>query len=318
MVEARWCRVCVARAMLPQTPEKPAAAATSFRRCARAGRESAGGAATVDRYQRECGWYANGGGRVADHRNFRNGVRLSGQDAGLDGRPVECELLGMRWHLLSGVFSPARTASTELFSRWLPYPEGGSFLEVGCGAGVTAVWAARQGCRRVTAVDIEPAAVRNTAANVARHDVTGVVRVLRSDVFAGLDSAGGGFDVVFWNSQVIPAPPDVEYSNSAQWVIFDRGYAAHRRYLAQGPKWLNPNGRLFLGFNSMGDRSRLRAVAAELGHDLVERAAARRVVGDVAVTFQLLEVLPLTGGASATSTDASTDASANTSAGAGS
>ena len=37
---------------------------------------------------------------------------------------------------------PVHTASTELFSTWLPFPVGGAFLEIGSRAGVTAVTAA--------------------------------------------------------------------------------------------------------------------------------------------------------------------------------
>src|SRR5688500_4305088 len=66
-------------------------------------------------------------------------------------RPAEFRLLEREWDLLPGVFAPIYTPGTELFTSWLPYPVGGDFLEVGCGAGVTAVMAALAGCRQVTA-----------------------------------------------------------------------------------------------------------------------------------------------------------------------
>ena len=91
-------------------------------------------------------------------------------------RPTEFRLLDRDWTLLDGVFSPVRTPVTGLFSQWLPYPAGGTFLEMGSGAGVTAVLAALAGCRSVTALDISAAAVENTRRNAERHGVAGRVR----------------------------------------------------------------------------------------------------------------------------------------------
>ncbi|MEV7405839.1 methyltransferase [Streptomyces sp. NPDC091267] len=201
----------------------------------------------------------------------------------------EFEMLGLRWHLLPQVFAPAHTDSTELFTTWLPFPQGGRFLEVGCGAGVTSVMAALAGCAHVTALDITPEAVRNTELNAARHGVADRVRVLRSDLYDAL-APDARFDLVFWNSNVICAPQEFIYSRPLQHAIFDRDYAAHYRYLSEGLVRLTETGRLFLGFNSLGDAPRLRTLAAESGVRIVERKQSVRRAGEVPVTFQLLEV----------------------------
>ncbi|MEV0700106.1 methyltransferase domain-containing protein [Saccharopolyspora sp. NPDC050389] len=225
----------------------------------------------------------------AQQSSFDVGVRLAQRHGELEGRPAEFELLGLRWDLLPEVFAPIHTASTELFSQWLPYPNGGSFLEIGCGTGVIAVTAALRGCASVSAVDIVPAAVRNTGMNAARHGVADRVRVLRSDMFDALD-ADQRFDVVFWNSNVIPAPADFDCALPTQRAIFDPGYAAHDRYLREGIARLTENGRLFLGFNSLGDLARLRALAALMDLRVTEMQRATHRTGNAPVTFQLLEI----------------------------
>ncbi|GAA2636326.1 hypothetical protein GCM10010425_43170 [Streptomyces spororaveus] len=205
-------------------------------------------------------------------------------------KPQEFEMQGLRWDLIPQVFAPVHTDSTQLFTQWLPFPVGGSFLEVGCGAGVTAVMAALAGCSRVTAVDINPEAVRNTELNAVRHGVTDRMNVLHSDLYDAL-APGEQFDVVFWNSNVICAPEEFVYTRPMQHAIFDRGYATHHRYLREGLARLTDSGRLFLGFNSLGDPGRLNSLAARCGVRLTERERTTRRAGDVPVTFQLLEAV---------------------------
>ncbi|WP_371749942.1 class I SAM-dependent methyltransferase [Streptomyces sp. NBC_01283] len=210
---------------------------------------------------------------------------------GQTGEPGEFELLGLDWALLPQVFAPTHTDSTELFTRWLPFPVGGRFLEVGCGAGVTAVTAALAGCTHVTAVDITHEAVCNTALNAERHKVADRVETVRSDLYDALDP-GARFDAIFWNSNVVRAPQEFVYTRPLQHAIFDRGYAAHRRYLREGLERLTGSGRLFLGFNSLGDTSALQTLAAESGVLLVGRERSVHHAGDVPVEFQLLEAVP--------------------------
>jgi release factor glutamine methyltransferase len=210
--------------------------------------------------------------------------------AQVEGRPAEFELLGLRWELLPGVFAPVYTASTELYSRWLPYPVGGSFLEVGCGAGVTAVVAALRGCRSVTALDIAAAAVANTRRNALRHGVADRVHVMQSDLFAGL-CAGARFDLIFWNSNYAEAPADFRYETDLQRAFFDAGYGNHRTYLTEGRRHLAPGGRLLLGFGSVGNRALLADLAARAG---LRVQLLRSASSDVAARLdhQLLELVP--------------------------
>lgn len=218
-------------------------------------------------------------------------------------RPDTFSLLGREWDLLPGVFGPNYTPATEILTGWLDYPTGGSFLEIGCGAGVTAVCAALAGCR-VTALDISAAAVENTRRNAARHGVADRVRVEYSDLFAAL-GPGERYDLVYWQSNFIEAPQGFANDTDLHHSFFDPGYAAHQRFVREVPAHVAPGGRVLLGFNIFGNRPLLDRHCAEAGMAVslenAEHRTVRAVVDGVEVTrevtFQLLELRP-TGGRS--------------------
>jgi release factor glutamine methyltransferase len=205
------------------------------------------------------------------------------------GGPSVFSLFGREWHLLNGVFAPTLCYSTQLFADWLPYPHGGSLLEIGSGTGVIAVTGALRGCARVAAVDISPAAVRNTRLNAERHGVGNRVRVVRSDLFSALRRADR-FDVIFWNSNFIEPPPGFVPESELDNAIFDSGYATHRRFLRSGPGYLAPGGRLLLGFSTLGSAGLLAKLAAECRLRIENlRSSEKPLAG---IRYQLLELVP--------------------------
>jgi release factor glutamine methyltransferase len=223
-----------------------------------------------------------------DERQLTRGEYLLRLNAEDPDRPSEFELLGKRWVLLDGVFSPHYTVSTELLTSWMPYPEGGSFLEIGSGAGVTAVTAAQSGCASVTALDISAAAVENTRRNAELHGVADRVRVAHSDLFDALD-AGERFDLIFWNSNYIEAHPDAVNETELHHALFDPGFEAHRRFLAEAPQHLTVGGRVLLGFSDIGSWAALRRLCRDAGCR-VELLRWEQRQQNQPVEFQLLEI----------------------------
>lgn len=227
-----------------------------------------------------------------DEKGFRRGCALLRRHIEDDHRPDEFTLLGRSWELLDGVFSPTYTPITELFTKWIPYPDGGTFLEMGSGAGVTSVVAAQSGCRAVTALDISPAAVENTRRNVHRHGVGDRVRVLRSDLFSAL-GPDEKFDVIFWNSNFAEPPSDFVNSTDLHHAFFDPHYETHRRFVAEAAGRLAEGGRLLLGFTSIGNARLLGEICGRAGLRIeVLRSAQRQVGRDTALEFQILELSP--------------------------
>lgn len=208
-------------------------------------------------------------------------------------RPPVFTLFDREWDLVPDVYAPVYASSTRLFTQWLHYPEGGAMLEIGCGAGVTAVTAALSGCRRVVAVDINPAAVENTRLNITRHGVAERVRVLESDMYDALDPADT-FDLIFWNSNFVEAPAGTAYESDLARAFYDPGYACHERYLAGAHRHLRPHGRLLLGFADLGNRDRLEEMAQRYRYRIGTLTDERRTTASGrTVTFQLLDFATL-------------------------
>jgi release factor glutamine methyltransferase len=204
--------------------------------------------------------------------------------------PASFSLFGRQWDLLHGVFSPVHCYSTQLFTMWLPYPIGGTLLEVGSGTGVLAVTAALRGCVQVTAVDISEAAVRNTLLNVHRHAVEQRVRVLHSDLFDALE-VGERFDVIFWNSNFIEPPAAFDHNSELSAAIFDPNYATHQRFLQSAPHRLNENGRLLLGFSNLGNKELLNKLSSDAGLR-VQTIRSSKPTLPTGMRYEILEFLP--------------------------
>jgi ribosomal protein L11 methyltransferase len=68
-------------------------------------------------------------------------------------------------------FGTGSHPTTRLCLELLLELEGGSLLDVGCGSGILAIAAAKLGFAPVHAVDADPAAVEEAAANAVRNDV---------------------------------------------------------------------------------------------------------------------------------------------------
>jgi release factor glutamine methyltransferase len=82
------------------------------------------------------------GWEPVDEQSFRSAQEMLQKMSEDTEQPTEFTLLNREWDLMAGVFAPIYTPAPELFSTWIPYPVNGTFLEMGSGAGVTAVVAA--------------------------------------------------------------------------------------------------------------------------------------------------------------------------------
>ena len=67
------------------------------------------------------------------------------------------------------------------------YYKGGSLLDVGTGSGILALCAAKLGAENITAVDIDPDAVRVARENAERNGVSDKIDVREGDLIQGLD-----------------------------------------------------------------------------------------------------------------------------------
>ena len=125
---------------------------------------------------------------------------------------------------------------------------GESVLDMGCGNGVQAVFAALNGAGKVVASDISKKAVINTRHNAELHKVEKIVDARDGDLFAVL-KPGEQFDVVIFNA------------GYPGFVGDPRGKNLHERFYSELDPWLKPGGRVYY---HVGYVNRIPEVAALL------------------------------------------------------
>lgn len=194
--------------------------------------------------------------------------------------------------VLPEVFPPTHFQSTGIFTNGIEYQRGKSFLEIGCGSGITAVTAALEGCSRVVASDISIDAVNNTKTNVTKHNVSDIVSVRHGDLFDVLENTEK-FDTIFWNSNFVFVPDNYKFKKNIHRAFCDPGYSAHTRFLQEAPNYLVDGGEILLGFSGQGNDEKLH-------HLLVEHKYTSRTVlsesgkGIGAYHYEILHLIPST------------------------
>ena len=177
---------------------------------------------------------------------------------------------GCTFRLDPGVQPPK--AGSLLFCRHLGARPGERVLDLGSGAGVAAVLAARAGAR-VVATDIRPEAVACTRANAARNGVS--VDAREGDGFAPVRELS--FDLIGTSPPQMPTPPglDREDAEAAADNGGPDGWALLERLIRECPAHLAPGGRLvFTLFGFLGlERARRHLRAAGLEPAVLAREA---------------------------------------------
>ncbi len=177
---------------------------------------------------------------------------------------------GCTFRLDAGVQPPK--AGSLLFCRHLGARPDERVLDLGSGAGLAAVLAARAGAH-VVATDIRPEAVACTRENAARNGVR--VDAREGDGFAPV--AGLRFDLIGTSPPQMPTPPGLERDDAE--AAADNGgpdgWALLDRLIRECPGYLNPGGRLvFTLFGFLGiERARRRLSAAGLEPAVLAREA---------------------------------------------
>lgn len=148
---------------------------------------------------------------------------LSVQESGVD----------LVFETLPGVFSAGRLdEGTRLLLEHMEVPQGGSVLDVGCGAGVIGVVAGRRGAGSVTMSDVNLLAVAAARRNADLAEAA--VEVVVGDVYGG--ASGKRFDLIVSN------PP------FHQGKVVD--YDVPHRLIGEAREHLNPGGRLVIVANA--------------------------------------------------------------------
>ena len=189
-------------------------------------------------------------------------------------------ILGKEFLIYSGVFHPAAWCDiTEFINeevvkvfKWelakkcedAPF----HFLEVGTGAGYTAIFAALASQKsKVWATDINGIAVKNTIENAKLHGVDDRLTAVTADLFDHKEIAGKEFDMIYWDFPWWDqhTKPGNELEVLMRSVV-DPGYQGLRRYLSQARGYLKKTASIFVAFSfTMGSKELFEKVVNETG-----------------------------------------------------
>lgn len=193
---------------------------------------------------------------------------------------------GLPLLVLPSVFNPRLLRTGAFFASVIAHHKLGSgtdVLDLGTGTGICALHAARH-ARQVTAVDINPQAVRCATLNAQLNELR--VDCRHGDLFDPVD--GQRFGTVFFNPPFIIGPP--ADARDCAW----RSPDVAERFAGRLAAHLAPGGRAYLLLSTFGD-----ACASFVDH-LAERdytlaaVASRRYVNE---RVTVIEVTPPAAGA---------------------
>ena len=149
-----------------------------------------------------------------------------------------------------------------LLARHLPLRPGDVVLDLGAGAGLIGILAARRG-HRVVATDVVPAYTECLRANALLNGVGSRLEARTGDLFEPVTAET--FDVIATNPPQLPTPPDREWNDAQSrmdnggpdgWLLLDR-------IIQEGPAYLAPGGRLvFTLFGFLGVERALEKLRA--------------------------------------------------------
>ncbi len=150
--------------------------------------------------------------------------------------------------------SPLAELITDGFAPWIEPEEVGRVLDLCCGSGCIGIaTAVHLPDADVDLADISPAALRVAARNRALHGLEGRVRIIESDLFAGLDEIGpdgSGYDIIVSNPPYVAAAEmetlPLEYGHEPTLALAagETGLDLVLRILRDAPNYLNDGGIL--------------------------------------------------------------------------
>ncbi len=154
---------------------------------------------------------------------------------------------------------------------------GASVLELGSGSGIGALTIANS-CdgALITAVDINPQAVRCSRINALLHGHAQQIEVLRGDLFAPV--AGRRFDLVLFHPPFWRGEPDSDHDRA----LYSTDIA--ERFAAGLPAHLSAGGRSLLLLSSDGDQAAFLKALARAGFTL-QLCASRDLINEVLTAY---------------------------------
>ena len=179
----------------------------------------------------------------------------------------------------SGVYAPAE--DTFLLMDAIDLNHDDVFLDVGCGAGLLTLGAARI-ARRVVATDISLEAARNTLRNLKRNGLVHPCSIMQSDLLSSIPPAAL-FSVIAFNPPYLPYDGTRTEMDHA-FLGGVKGTELTERFIQQAVGHLQKGGSVFVVSSSLANIKDLKNVMVNCGLDI-------EIVASLSIFFEKIQVL---------------------------
>ena len=159
-----------------------------------------------------------------------------------------------------GVYPPSE--DTYLLIDALDIRQDDVFLEVGCGAGLISLTAAKHTCN-IVSVDSSLEAVRNTLENLQRNDLSNNCHIVESDLLGAL-APSAKFSLIVFNPPYLPQ--DDEYTDLDHALVGGQtGTELTVRFVKQAVDHLVSGGRIYVVVSNLANKESIQKTMIECG-----------------------------------------------------
>jgi release factor glutamine methyltransferase len=159
-----------------------------------------------------------------------------------------------------GVYPPSE--DTYLLLDALDIRQDEAFLEVGCGAGIITLIAAKK-TRNIVSLDSSFEAVRNTLENLKRNNLQNYCHIIESDLLGALSSSIK-FSLIVFNPPYLPK--NGEYTDLDHALVGGQtGVELTQRFVRQAADHLLKGGRIFVVVSNHANVESIRKTMIECG-----------------------------------------------------
>ncbi len=159
----------------------------------------------------------------------------------------------MKIHTAKGVYVPREDSFLleKVVRKFCKENKPKAVLDVGTGTGIQAIAAKLSGAQEVTAVDINPSAVKLVKKNAERNGVE--VRAFQSDLFSNVKES---FDLIIFNAPYLPLDPPID----PQW---SGGRKLIEKFVENAKRHVNSGGKLLFVYSSKSPIKTKHKILAE-------------------------------------------------------
>ncbi len=175
--------------------------------------------------------------------------------------PHTVEVLGKAYEVSKDVFNPGYYYTSEFMARHIKVSPEDIVLDVGTGSGIQAITAG-QTASRVTAVDINPEAVRFAKKNIRNNGLDHVVSVINGDLFSPL-SPKIKFSVILFTPPYLEGIPKTHFDNA----LFDSDKELVRRFFKEAKGYIKQDGYVQMIYSSIADPEQTIEISEQSGWD---------------------------------------------------